>query len=66
MKYDEDGTTAAAAVEAAAMPVLETALYFDEAAYKTFSEYFKHDDEHLADMILAYVNAVSILLCLIL
>lgn len=66
MKYDEDGTTAAASVEAAAMPVLETALYFDEAAYKTFSEYFKHDDEHLADMILAYVNAVSILLCLIL
>lgn len=58
-KYDEDGT--AAAVEAAAMPVLETALYFDEAAYKTFSEYFKHDDEHLADMILAYVNAVQVL-----
>lgn len=39
--------------------MLETALYFDEPAYKTFSEYFKHDDEHLADMILAYINAVS-------
>lgn len=47
-KYD-DGAT----------PVLETALYFDEKAYKTFSEYFKRDDEQLADMILAYVNAVS-------
>jgi hypothetical protein len=57
--YDEDGTAAAVAAETA-IPVLETALYFDEPAYKTFLEYFKHDDEHLADMILAYVNAVSI------
>lgn len=41
------------------VPVLETALFFDEIAYITFSEYFKRDDEQLADMILAYVNAVS-------
>ncbi|XP_060842752.1 A disintegrin and metalloproteinase with thrombospondin motifs adt-2-like [Rhopalosiphum padi] len=58
--YDEDGTAAAVAAETA-IPVLETALYFDEPAYKTFLEYFKHDDEHLADMILAYVNAVQVL-----
>ncbi|XP_025421682.1 A disintegrin and metalloproteinase with thrombospondin motifs adt-2-like isoform X2 [Sipha flava] len=43
------------------VPVLETALYFDEPAYRKFSEYFRHDDEHLADMILAYVNAVQVL-----
>lgn len=59
MKYDEDRTAASVAT-ATAVPVLETALYFDEPAYKTFSEYFKHDDEHLADMILAYINAVSL------
>lgn len=55
---DDDSAAAAVAIEA--MPVLETALYFDEPAYKTFSEYFRRDDEQLADMILAYVNAVSI------
>ncbi|KAF0764866.1 A disintegrin and metalloproteinase with thrombospondin motifs adt-2-like isoform X2, partial [Aphis craccivora] len=60
MKYDEDGTAASVAATTA-IPVLETALYFDEPAYKTFSEYFKHDDEHLADMILAYINAVQVL-----
>ncbi|XP_015365933.1 PREDICTED: A disintegrin and metalloproteinase with thrombospondin motifs 3-like [Diuraphis noxia] len=58
-KYDEDGMEAV--TMATTMPILETALYFDEAAYKTFSEYFKHDDEHLVDMILAYVNAVQVL-----
>ncbi|XP_050422560.1 A disintegrin and metalloproteinase with thrombospondin motifs adt-2-like [Adelges cooleyi] len=44
-----------------ASAVLETALFFDESAYKTFSPYFKHDDEQLVDMILAYVNAVQAL-----
>ncbi|XP_050539393.1 A disintegrin and metalloproteinase with thrombospondin motifs adt-2-like [Daktulosphaira vitifoliae] len=43
------------------IPVLETALYFDEPAYKIFSPYFKYDDEQLADMILAYINAVQAL-----
>ena len=38
---------------------LELALFVDEAAYKTFSEFYKNDDTLTRDMILAYVNGVS-------
>lgn len=47
---------------------LEVGLFFDEAAYKIFAPYLNYDDSKLQDMILAYLNGVSIaqlfLLCL--
>lgn len=39
---------------------LELALFFDEAAYKIFSPHFNNDDKKLQDMLLAYINGVSL------
>ncbi|CAG9859468.1 unnamed protein product [Phyllotreta striolata] len=40
---------------------LEVALFFDEAAYKIFAPFYKHDPNKLQDMLLAYMNAVQAL-----
>ncbi|XP_057670635.1 A disintegrin and metalloproteinase with thrombospondin motifs adt-2-like [Diorhabda carinulata] len=40
---------------------LELALFFDEAAYKIFSPFFKYNDKKLQDMLLAYINGVQAL-----
>lgn len=39
-------------------PVVEVALFFDEAGYKIFSPYI-NDDKQMSDMLLAYLNGVS-------
>lgn len=39
---------------------IEVAVFFDEAAYKIFAPYFNYDDKKIRDMILAYMNGVSI------
>lgn len=40
---------------------LEVALFFDAAAYKTFAPHLSYNDEALIDMLLAYLNAVSLM-----
>lgn len=40
--------------------VLETALFLDEAAYRLFAPFVSNDEAKLRDMILAYLNGVSI------
>lgn len=39
-------------------PVVEVALFFDEAGYKLFQPYLHNDDKQLRDMLLAYINGV--------
>ncbi|CAH1393194.1 unnamed protein product [Nezara viridula] len=42
-------------------PVLEAALFFDEAAYKIFAPYFDYNVGQIRDMLLAYMNGVQAL-----
>ncbi|KAG8326984.1 hypothetical protein J6590_029739 [Homalodisca vitripennis] len=42
-------------------PVVEVALFFDEAGYKIFSPYLQNDEKQLRDMLLAYLNGVQAL-----
>lgn len=44
----------------ASLLTLEVAVFFDEAAYNIFAPYLKYDDKKMVDMILAYINGVSI------
>lgn len=50
----------AASYRPAGSMTLELALFFDEAAYKIFGPHFNNDDKKLQDMLLAYMNGVSI------
>lgn len=38
---------------------VELAMFFDEAGYDIFAPYLNNDDEQLRDMLLAYMNGVS-------
>lgn len=40
-------------------PVVEVALFFDEAGYKIFAPYMNNDEKQMRDMLLAYMNGVS-------
>lgn len=40
---------------------IEVALFLDEAAYKLFYPFLNHNEADLRDMLLAYINGVSIL-----
>uniref|UniRef100_A0A182IN76 Uncharacterized protein n=1 Tax=Anopheles atroparvus TaxID=41427 RepID=A0A182IN76_ANOAO len=42
-------------------PVLELAVFFDEAAYSTFAPYLDHSDAALRDFLLAYINGIQAL-----
>ncbi|XP_053665612.1 A disintegrin and metalloproteinase with thrombospondin motifs adt-2-like [Anopheles marshallii] len=42
-------------------PVIELAVFFDEAAYKTFAPYFNYNDAQLRDFLLAYINGIQAL-----
>ncbi|XP_052864441.1 A disintegrin and metalloproteinase with thrombospondin motifs adt-2-like [Anopheles cruzii] len=42
-------------------PTVELAVFFDEAAYRTFAPYFKHSDGALKDFLLAYINGIQAL-----
>jgi Reprolysin family propeptide len=42
-------------------PLVELALFFDEAFYSFFAPFFKHDDEKLRNFVLAYINGVQAL-----
>ncbi|XP_052895522.1 A disintegrin and metalloproteinase with thrombospondin motifs adt-2-like [Anopheles moucheti] len=42
-------------------PMIELAVFFDEAAYKTFAPYFNHNDAQLRDFLLAYINGIQAL-----
>uniref|UniRef100_A0A182Y641 Peptidase M12B domain-containing protein n=1 Tax=Anopheles stephensi TaxID=30069 RepID=A0A182Y641_ANOST len=42
-------------------PKLELAVFFDEAAYKTFGPYFDYNDAALRDFLLAYINGIQAL-----
>uniref|UniRef100_A0A453YZI8 Peptidase M12B domain-containing protein n=1 Tax=Anopheles gambiae TaxID=7165 RepID=A0A453YZI8_ANOGA len=44
-----------------AKPLIELAVFFDEAAYKTFAPYFDYNDAALRDFILAYINGIQAL-----
>lgn len=39
---------------------IEIALFIDEAAYKVFFPFFNYNEAELRDMLLAYINGVSI------
>lgn len=51
--------------EAAILPssglTLELAVFFDEAAYKIFDKHLNRDERNIQDMLLAYINGVSML-----
>jgi hypothetical protein len=42
-------------------PLVEIALFFDEAFYSFFAPFFKHDNEKLRNFVLAYMNGVQAL-----
>ncbi|XP_050077090.1 A disintegrin and metalloproteinase with thrombospondin motifs adt-2-like [Anopheles maculipalpis] len=42
-------------------PMVELAVFFDEAAYKTFGPYFDYNDAALRDFLLAYINGIQAL-----
>ncbi|XP_049284975.1 A disintegrin and metalloproteinase with thrombospondin motifs adt-2-like [Anopheles funestus] len=42
-------------------PLVELAVFFDEAAYKTFAPYFNYNDAALRDFLLAYINGIQAL-----
>lgn len=50
--------------EAASVPAggltLELAVFLDEAGYRIFGPHFNYDDRKLQDMLLAYMNGVSV------
>lgn len=39
---------------------VEVALFFDEVGYSIFAPYFNYDTEKIRDMLLAYLNGVSL------
>lgn len=42
---------------------IEIALFLDEAAYKIFYPYLNYSESDLRDMLLAYINGVSLHFC---
>uniref|UniRef100_A0A182NNU2 Peptidase M12B domain-containing protein n=1 Tax=Anopheles dirus TaxID=7168 RepID=A0A182NNU2_9DIPT len=42
-------------------PLVELAVFFDQAAYNTFAPYFDHNDAALRDFLLAYINGIQAL-----
>ena len=40
-------------------PLVELGLFFDEAFYKFFAEFFQFDDEKLQNFILSYINSMQ-------
>lgn len=56
---------AAASGKRAGTMTAEVALFFDEAGYNTFAPYLNYDDRKLRDMLLAYLNGVSIKMVLL-
>lgn len=40
-------------------PVVEVALFFDEAGHKIFAPYMNNNEKQMRDMLLAYLNGVS-------
>lgn len=47
--------------QAQSYPMVELAVFFDEAAYKIFAPYFNHNEEKLRNMVLSYINGVQAL-----
>uniref|UniRef100_A0A182M5L6 Peptidase M12B domain-containing protein n=1 Tax=Anopheles culicifacies TaxID=139723 RepID=A0A182M5L6_9DIPT len=42
-------------------PLVELAVFFDEAAYKAFGPYFNYNEAALRDFLLAYINGIQAL-----
>ncbi|XP_049548139.1 A disintegrin and metalloproteinase with thrombospondin motifs adt-2-like [Anopheles darlingi] len=57
----KDGRNRTASSRRPTKPTVELAVFFDEAAYRTFSPYFKHNDDALKEFLLAYINGIQAL-----
>lgn len=47
--------------QAQTYPMVELAVFFDEAAYKIFAPYYNHNEAKIRDMVLSYINGVQAL-----
>jgi hypothetical protein len=58
-EMDDEGDRARFPRAASDKLTLEMAIFFDEAAYRMFAPFLNNDEAQMRDMLLAYMNAVS-------